>query len=1120
MNPHTPNPRRAQFSNWLGFVAAVAIGSSATTAQEKPAEQPTSANSNETVVLSPFVVTVDKDNGYAATSSLAGSRLNTRLKDIPASISVVTKDMMNDLGVYNSAQLLTYTLGTEVSGASGSFSGAGVAPGSLQQDGPNRSLLPSARIRGLSNADNTRDYFLTSIPWDGFNTDRVDVNRGPNAMLFGTGSPAGIINQTTSKADFDKNKTDLLFNYGSFGSYRVQLDNNTVLIKDRLAVRAALKYSDERFMQEEAFIEDMRLFVAATYKPFELTTIRANFEDGEQSAVKPQWRPPFDNGIESWFKSGKPVVNPLTKAVTLTGIPTARISAVNPDGTYNSQIITGNMGGGWGSDNVTLVFDQPNMVGTSLYGLSGLYAITNRAPGYSGNSMVSMVRSGDYQRAQHAGLVGAGAYNEQEISNPAIFDFYNHLLEGGNKPEDAKWSVFTASVEQLLPNKKGGIELAYSNEDAHWSFANPFNWATYGIAIDINTVLLDGRPNAYLGRPVIASDSWSTETQTTRESMRATAFYKLEMNKGPEWLQKLIGTHTVTANVSSTENYSVTRGGRHLVASPEYVTLNEQVKDHSNGSPYTIPNNAARGVQTLVYLGESAKSASSPVGLFIKPVTVDVLIPGVSSVPVYFYQNVYASVPHSTSVNLGGTWVKSKTGILRGSKFDKSAIDLNWTGGAKLNKVKSQVLILQSSMFSDTILPTLGWRKDELDFYNAPGNLVSADGFSEYKAPLPTSPSSTFSQDSFNWGAVARLPRSMEAKIPYGIQPSLFYNESDNFSPTNQRINIYGQNIDPTQGTTKEYGFVVGAFDDKLSLRVTWFETALERISVDMRDALHSVVRDGIGGALSNISNGNNAANPVASAAFTNWWNTDPLAANIKQTWKFVGNQPTAVLDGVMLQTTNSVAQGNEVELTYNPMKNWRIALNFANVEVVNSDTARDAALWLSQITPALNGTPGQVWTNGSQRTWQTQAQAFVNAVNGKVYGDNQAVNPELRKQRFNLISNYTFTTGVLKNFGVGGSVRWADRILLGTGFKSSPQGDIPDYSVQYYGSQEVTYDAWFSYRRPNVFKNVNLDLQLNIRNIGVDKELIPTVAQPDGSIAQWRIAEPMTVTLSTKFSF
>jgi hypothetical protein len=73
---------------------------------------------------------------------------------------------------------------------------------------------------------------------------------------------------------------------------------------------------------------------------------------------------------------------------------------------------------------------------------------------------------------------------------------------------------------------------------------------------------------------------------------------------------------------------------------------------------------------------------------------------------------------------------------------------------------------------------------------------------------------------------------------------------------------------------------------------------------------------------------------------------------------------------------------------------------------------------------------------------------------------------------------------------------------------------------VLYYGPSEANYDAWISYRRPNVFKHVDWEIQLNVRNIGVGKKLIPTAAQPDGTIAQWRIAEPMTWTLSSKFIF
>lgn len=1091
---------------------------------------PTTDEADEMVVLSPFVVSSEADQGYAATSSMAGTRINTSLKDIPASISAVTKDMMRDLGVNNSGQLLTYTVGTEVSGASGNFSGAATAPGSLQHDSVNRSFLPAARIRGLANADNTRDFFLTDIPWDSFNTDRVEVNRGPNAMLFGTGSPAGIINQTTSQALLGKNSTNVDVYFGRFGSTRAQLDSNTVVLAGKLAIRTTLKYSDDRFMQEEAFIRDRRGFVAGTYRPFALTTIRANFEQGRQSSVKPEWRPPFDNGILSWFEVGKPAVNPLTGAVTLTGTPTARVSAVNPDGTYRGSwtssgaeplpILTGNMGGGWASDNPTLVFDQPDRIGTSLYGLNGLYAITNRAPGYWGSSMVGMVLSRQYQQVQHNGLVGGSAYNDRQFSDPAIFDFYNHLLDGSNKTEGAKWHIFTATIEQLLPNRKGGVELAYNKQYARTSFNNPFNWATYGIGIDANTVLLDGRPNPNFGRPVIASDSWSTETKSTREHKRATAFYTLETKIGPEWLRQLLGTHTLTANYSDAEAFSVTHGGRALVAGPEWIFQNPQARDHSNGSPYTIPNNAPRGFQSVVYLGTAANGNDART-MNIQPVTVNVQVPGVNSVPVYFYENIYDGPNHASANVIGGSWKTAGVQIQRGTEFDKSSVDLNWTGGAQKSEISSQVFILHSSILHDTILPTMGYREDRLKFYSAPGNVVNTDQFSESKAPLPSVPSSVFTQHSFNWGAVARLPRIWEAKLPAGIQPSVFYNTSDNFSPTGQRINIFGENIEPMKGETKEYGFMVSALNDKFALRVTRFETALTGTSIDMRDAIHTIVRDGIGNALVNISNGFNDANLTARNAFQAWWSSDPLAANIRQTFGFVGDRPTAITDGVLLQTTDSVSKGTELELTFNPTSHWRLAFNVAKTDVVNTNTATDAAKFLSQIQPILNGPAGQIWIDATGRTWANRANDFVNAVNLRVYGDNQPANPELRRYRFNALTNYTFNQGVLKDVGIGGAIRWADKVLIGTGFKrDAALGDIPDYSVLYHGPSEANYDAWISYRRANVFRNVDWEMQLNVRNIGAGKQLIPTAAQPDGTICQWRIAEPMTWTLSSKFIF
>ncbi len=71
---------------------------------------PASPAAGDPVTLSPFEVSVGRDSGYVATSSLAGSRLNTELRDTPAAISVFTKELLDDLGVLSTFSALEFAL--------------------------------------------------------------------------------------------------------------------------------------------------------------------------------------------------------------------------------------------------------------------------------------------------------------------------------------------------------------------------------------------------------------------------------------------------------------------------------------------------------------------------------------------------------------------------------------------------------------------------------------------------------------------------------------------------------------------------------------------------------------------------------------------------------------------------------------------------------------------------------------------------------------------------------------------------------------------------------------------------------------------------------------------------
>ena len=60
-------------------LANIALAQSVPTAPLKPA-------STDAILLTPFEVSSEKDNGYAATETLAGTRMRTNLRDVGASL--------------------------------------------------------------------------------------------------------------------------------------------------------------------------------------------------------------------------------------------------------------------------------------------------------------------------------------------------------------------------------------------------------------------------------------------------------------------------------------------------------------------------------------------------------------------------------------------------------------------------------------------------------------------------------------------------------------------------------------------------------------------------------------------------------------------------------------------------------------------------------------------------------------------------------------------------------------------------------------------------------------------------------------------------------------------------
>ena len=96
--------------NLVARVAALLAPLVAPLADAQTAPAGPTAAKDETILLNPFEVTTGKDTGYVAGSSLAGGRAETPLALTPASISVMTREFLDDLNITGLEDAIKWTV--------------------------------------------------------------------------------------------------------------------------------------------------------------------------------------------------------------------------------------------------------------------------------------------------------------------------------------------------------------------------------------------------------------------------------------------------------------------------------------------------------------------------------------------------------------------------------------------------------------------------------------------------------------------------------------------------------------------------------------------------------------------------------------------------------------------------------------------------------------------------------------------------------------------------------------------------------------------------------------------------------------------------------------------------
>ncbi|REK24021.1 MAG: TonB-dependent siderophore receptor [Planctomycetota bacterium] len=148
-------------------------------------------------------------DGYRAESSTSGSIIDLPDADLPATVNVIPRDVLDDQISLDLTDVIRNAGGTTPAG----------------------DILFPDRIflRGLEVGSRNfrKDGFLdpTFVPRDFQNVERVEILKGPASVLYGSGDPAGIVNVITKSPVLDR-FADFGFTFGSFEQSRFVLDAN------------------------------------------------------------------------------------------------------------------------------------------------------------------------------------------------------------------------------------------------------------------------------------------------------------------------------------------------------------------------------------------------------------------------------------------------------------------------------------------------------------------------------------------------------------------------------------------------------------------------------------------------------------------------------------------------------------------------------------------------------------------------------------------------------------------------------------------------------------------------------------------------------------------------------
>lgn len=1027
------------------------------------------ATESTAIKLSPFEVNTSRDDGFVATSALAGGRLNTDLKDTPVAYSVLTKEFLDAFNITDLTQAMEWSVNTTYN------------PGNNVDQGFGFSPALNITIRGAAPGESNypmRNFFPFNHNTDSYALDRFDFARGPNAILFGAAQFGGTPVAVTKQALVNKVINQAQLQFASWNKVRATVDVNRPL-NDKAAVRVAGMWERGDTYRDNEWRRKKGAFITGTYNLTKQTTIRA---EGEYAETSQKTFPTFlTDQVSAW--DGKTT---FTDAIApgSTNVPTAAQQAA--------------AGVAYGTNNANPLFAPLWVIDPTAFGTGTVLNFANvlRTKGAAGNGT-----------AANRNFIGGKAITSASVSfagQPMIDGFevpagrYDSVLAGSpgfRIPQQSTTNLWTSKkptqaqvakdISLTLNHRIGDsffFEIAGDTNKVKIDGNNAINRGANTVFIDITSTLPNGAANPNFKQPY--SEFWSYQNLRNYElsSARASAAYIKETGIGR--LQLALGGGA-NYQLQSKRSYLYLLPLQSIGPDARYWTQSQA----STALWYRLYMN--QGGRDFYNTDLGALSLRNPDGTTttVTPQHVlDATRKDNSADNITKFKHVMAAGNFSLFKNhlvlIGAvrrdiTNLETKNTLLSGDYAPgwngsnivfKPAAPKDWatltyipksatgvpTGPAQPADNRPRLTVpATATVAASSILPQPQYANDRFrDDYNPPALNVASNTFSV--------------------GATVNVTRWL----------GFYSNLATTFNPNLLVQRLDSSLLPPSAARGIDAGIRLNPFGGRVSLSLGWFTSN------------------------QNLSPVNSPGGLIGS--YNTIFNT-PAVGDLSPGGRNIRNE--GLLPTVVRDTQTQESKGLEFEVTANLTKSWRLLFNAAHTEGTQTNIAPDSRAFITAkdsvarqilsdagilisstnvatINPTLNDPTkiNQGAVNNAVNAWNTiQTNVIPNLVTGaqKLAGATDYTS--------NLGTDYTFREGKLKGLSAGFGVHYRGKMVVGYRGAdtivnpANPTTAIDDPSVDaytpVYSKPHTTADARFGYSW-KLANRRTLALNLNIQNL------------------------------------